>query len=40
MNRTVETNLLNIITTLETDHDCRCTNSETCCSKGSPDATS
>jgi hypothetical protein len=41
MNRTVETNLLTIITTLEADqHDCRCTSadSETCCGKESSDA--
>ncbi|MGH3634279.1 tyrosine-type recombinase/integrase [Mycobacterium sp.] len=41
MNRTVETNLLTIITTLEADqHDCRCTSagSETCCRKESSDA--
>jgi hypothetical protein len=41
MNRTVETNLLTIITTLEADqHDCRCTSadSETCCGKASSDA--
>ncbi|VAZ88658.1 hypothetical protein LAUMK35_00619 [Mycobacterium pseudokansasii] len=36
MNRTVETNLLTIITTLEADqHDCRCAaaDNETCCVK-------
>lgn len=41
MNRTVETNLLTIITTLEADrHDCRCTTSgdQTCCGKGLSDA--
>ena len=41
MNRTVETNLLTIITTLEADqHDCRCAaaGSETCCGKESSDA--
>ena len=41
MNRTVETNLLTIITTLEADqHDCRCASagSETCCGKESSDA--
>ena len=40
MNRTVETNLLTIITTLEADHDCQCAapDSETCCEKESPDA--
>jgi hypothetical protein len=41
MNRTVETNLLTIITTLEHDQsDCRCTtaDSETCCGKESSDA--
>jgi hypothetical protein len=40
MNRTVETNLLTIITTLEANqHDCRCaTSSETCCGKESSDA--
>jgi hypothetical protein len=41
MNRTVETNLLTIITTLEAEqHDCRCTSpgSETCCGKESSDA--
>jgi integrase len=41
MNRTVETNLLTIITTLEADRrDCRCAaaGSETCCEKESPDA--
>ena len=41
MNRTVETNLLTIITTLEADqHDCRCAaaDSETCCGKESSDA--
>jgi len=41
MNRTVETNLLTVITTLEADqHDCRCavTSSETCCGKDSSDA--
>lgn len=41
MNRTVETNLLTIITTLEADQrDCQCAaaDSETCCSKESSDA--
>jgi len=40
MNRTVETNLLTIIATLESDRDCRCAvvDSETCCEKESPDA--
>ena len=41
MNRTVETNLLTIIATLETDQrDCRCAaaDSETCCGKESSDA--
>ncbi len=40
MNRTVETNLLTIITTLEADHDFRCAapGSETCCGKESSDA--
>ena len=41
MNRTVETNLLTIIATLETDQrDCRCAaaGSETCCGKESSDA--
>ena len=41
MNRTVETNLLTIITTLEADQrDCRClaSDSETCCGKDSSDA--
>ncbi|MBX9639449.1 MAG: site-specific integrase, partial [Mycobacteriaceae bacterium] len=41
MNRTVETNLLTIITTLEADQrDCRCAaaDSQTCCSKESSDA--
>ena len=41
MNRTVETNLLTVITTLEAyQHDCRCaaTSSETCCGKDSSDA--
>ena len=41
MNRTVEANLLTIITTLEADQpDCRCTatGSETCCGKESSDA--
>jgi len=41
MNRTVETNLLTIITTLEADQrDCRCAaaDSETCCGKDSSDA--
>ena len=41
MNRTVETNLLTIITTLEADQrDCRCAaaGSETCCGKESSDA--
>ena len=40
MNRTVETNLLTIITTLEADHrlPVRATGSETCCGKESSDA--
>jgi hypothetical protein len=41
MNRTVETNLLTIINTLETyQRDCRCAaaGSETCCGKESSDA--
>ena len=41
MNRTVETNLLTIITTLEAgQHDCQCaaTDTETCCEKDSSDA--
>lgn len=41
MNRAVETNLLTIITTLDTDqHDCQCTTgrSETCCGKESSGA--
>ena len=41
MNRTVETNLLAIISTLEDDHSCRCGNtssSETCCGEGTSDA--
>ena len=41
MNRSVETNLLTIIATLETDHpDCRCAaaDSQTCCGKESSDA--
>ena len=41
MNRTVETNLLTIITTLEANqHDGRCAEvgSETCCGKESSDA--
>ena len=41
MNRTVETNLLTIITTLEADqHDCRCAavSSGTCCERESSDA--
>lgn len=41
MNRTVETNLLTIITTLEADlHDCQCaaTDTETCCEKDPSDA--
>ena len=41
MNRTVETNLLTIITTIEANqHDCRCAaaGSETCCGKESSDA--
>jgi integrase len=41
MNRTVETNLLTIITTLEANqHDCRCAaaGSEACCEKDSSDA--
>ena len=41
MNRTVETNLLAIISTLEDDHSCRCGNTlsgETCCGEGTSDA--
>jgi hypothetical protein len=41
MNRTVETNLLTIITTLESDHhDCQCasTGSQIRCGRGSSDA--
>ena len=41
MNRTVETNLLTIISTLEDDHSCRCGNTlsgETCCGEGTSDA--
>jgi len=38
MNRTVETNLLTIITTLERGH--RCGNGETCCGEGASDGTS
>ena len=41
MNRTVETNLLTIITTLNAEHpDCRCAaaNAQTCCGKDSSDA--
>ena len=41
MNRTVETNLLTIISTLEDDPSCRCGNTssgETCCGEGTSDA--
>jgi integrase len=41
MNRTVETNLLAIISTLEDDHSCPCGNTssgETCCGEGTSDA--
>jgi integrase len=41
MNRTVETNLLAIISTLEDNHSCRCGNTssgETCCGEGTSDA--
>ena len=41
MNRTVETNLLTIISTLEHDPSCRCGNTssgETCCGEGTSDA--
>jgi hypothetical protein len=41
MNRTVETNLLTIISTLEHNPSCRCSNTsagETCCGKGTSDA--
>ncbi|HEX9175333.1 MAG TPA: tyrosine-type recombinase/integrase [Mycobacterium sp.] len=40
MNRTVETNLLTIITTLERRHRCSCGNGETCCGEGGSDGTS
>jgi hypothetical protein len=41
MNRTVETNLLTIISTLEHGPDCQCGNTssgETCCGEGTSDA--
>jgi hypothetical protein len=41
MNRTVETNLLTIISALEHDPSCRCANTpsgETCCREGTSDA--
>ena len=40
MNRTVETNLLTIITTLDRGHCCSCGNGETCCGEGASDGTS
>ena len=39
MNRTVETNLLTIITTLERERRCSCGNAEPCCDEGASDAT-